>query len=385
VKKIAFLCSSLEAGRDGVGDYVRQFAQNLTREGHRCQLIALADKFVRSPSVSTDTQHNFEVVRIPADHWNSADTRVAEDALSAFAPDWLSLQMVCYGYESRGLLLRSARSFERLRRFARGHMMFHELWIGESAEYGIKERCVGWLQKKLLLRATRMWSPDVIHTSNPLYGELLRRNGIQAAELPLPGNIEVSATDSSAARRWLLERAGLRSDESAVLAGVFGSIHPEWRDSAWLSSLHEHCRGTNRRPVVIQIGRAGSRGEAIWKELQLKFQDRVEFRAVGEIPAAEVSRALLALDLGIATSPWPLIGKSGAVAAMLEHGVPVIVTRDDFRLRRGTAPEPTPHPLLHRFDGGFTDRSWRQALGKRPPRPRSDIYRLFLESLQERS
>ena len=38
-------------------------------------------------------------------------------------------------------------------------------------------------------------------------------------------------------------------------------------------------------------------------------------------------------DLGIASHPWALIGKSGAAAAMLEHGLPVLVPRDDWRLR----------------------------------------------------
>jgi hypothetical protein len=35
----------------------------------------------------------------------------------------------------------------------------------------------------------------------------------------------------------------------------------------------------------------------------------------------------------LATSPRQAIQKSGSVAAMLEHGLPVLVTRDDWRLR----------------------------------------------------
>jgi hypothetical protein len=38
-------------------------------------------------------------------------------------------------------------------------------------------------------------------------------------------------------------------------------------------------------------------------------------------------------DLGLATTPRQVIQKSGSVIAMLEHGLQVLVTRDDWRLR----------------------------------------------------
>jgi hypothetical protein len=50
---------------------------------------------------------------------------------------------------------------------------------------------------------------------------------------------------------------------------------------------------------------------------------------LGKQPANRVSEFLQEADFGIATSPWELIGKSGTVASMLEHGLPVIVNRDD--------------------------------------------------------
>ena len=56
-------------------------------------------------------------------------------------------------------------------------------------------------------------------------------------------------------------------------------------------------------------------------------------------------------DLGVATSPWALIGKSGSVAAFLEAGLPVVVTRGEWRRRRGGTPEPEAHPLLFKWTG----------------------------------
>jgi hypothetical protein len=47
----------------------------------------------------------------------------------------------------------------------------------------------------------------------------------------------------------------------------------------------------------------------------------------GELPTVLISSYLQSADFGIATSPLSLIQKSGSVAAMLEHGLPVVVSR----------------------------------------------------------
>ena len=42
--KLLFLCSSLEPGRDGVGDYTRRLAGECLRQGHEVRLLSLNDK-----------------------------------------------------------------------------------------------------------------------------------------------------------------------------------------------------------------------------------------------------------------------------------------------------------------------------------------------------
>jgi hypothetical protein len=65
---------------------------------------------------------------------------------------------------------------------------------------------------------------------------------------------------------------------------------------------------------------------------------------------------LRALDLGISANPLALTGKSGSVAAMREHGLPVCIVRDDFRLRAGQTPFPAPSGGLVRLDDRLIDR-----------------------------
>ena len=381
--RVSFLCISYESGRDGVGDYVAQFARALCQREHKCQVIALADRFVKSPSIGWDAPGPFEVVRIPARSWQRADIGIAEERLSKFAPDWISLQMVSYGFEKQGLLWRSARQFDHLRGACRRHMMFHEIWIGDSDRNSLGDRILGWLQRRLLLRATQIWAPTVIHTSNPLYCELLRRAGVEALELPIPGNIPVCPVEAASARRILLERAGVHDCDLdvALLAGVFGTAHREWASSDWLERLSEVARQVGRRLVLIQFGRSGAIGREVFADLSKRLRSAVHFVELGELTGKDVSEVLQGLDFGVATSPWPLVGKSGTVAAMLEHGLPVLVTRSDLQLRVGPTPEPSAHPLLYTFDD-FCSTLRGRGLRRTTPRRRLDIYESFLSALQ---
>jgi len=381
--KISFLCSCIEPGRDGVGDYVRQFARTLASRGYACQIVALCDPYVSAPSGDSLQGSTVEIVRIPSTYWQAGDIGAADAALRLFEPDWTSLQMVCYGYEPRGLLLWSGSRFERLRPGrGRGHLMLHELWIGESLDYGIKDRAVGWIQKQFLLRAFRAWAPEVTHTSNPTYRELLLRNGIIAGELPLPGNIRIVPAKPGFARRWVEQRAGLDAiAPDALFAGVFGAIHQHWADFSWVGRLAQACDSAGRHLVVLQIGRKSEVGAEIWRALSGLRTRGVRFVELGEMEEDGVSLALQAIDLGIATSPWALVGKSGAVAAMLEHGLPVAVTTTEHRLRFGATPEPAPHARLYRFDDRFLARVATGSLRRAEPCADGGVYDRFLESL----
>jgi hypothetical protein len=334
---------------------VRQFGYHLQAAGHRCQLVALADRFISVPVRDVDDRSGCEVVRLPRHQWQRGETGFAGDAVAAFSPDWVSLQMVCYAYAERGLLLGQTAQLVRFGDAARRHLMFHELWIGESQLEGVKARSVGWLQRQLLLRLAARWAAHRIHTSNEVYRELLARHGVAARVLPLPGNIPVAPVDPALARRRLLQRLGISPllSSRVVVAGVFGSIHPEWCCPASLARLEAACRLSGRELSIVRFGRAGASGEQVWQNLQRTLSDRMKFVALGELPPVELSHVLGAVDFGISTSPWAVVYKSGSVAAMIEHGTPVLVTRDDFRLRHGCTPSPEPNPLLHRLDDAF--------------------------------
>jgi hypothetical protein len=81
---------------------------------------------------------------------------------------------------------------------------------------------------------------------------------------------------------------------------------------------------------VISAGRLGA-GESVWREMTATSGSRVPMLRLGEQPAGRISELLTTVDFGIATTPLALVGKSATVAAMFDHGLPVVVNRDDCR------------------------------------------------------
>ena len=372
--KVTMLCSSLEAGRDGVGDYARLMALALTGRGHRCQTISLNDPHVESGTTDAPSEEDKGVVtlrlssRMP---WRQREDAAAR-AIARFDPDWISLQFVSYGFHSKGLPVCLRTRLRRLAGRRRLHLMLHELWIGESADYGLKERAIGWLQKRLLLRMIRSLRPAVMHTSNPVYAAMLAEQGLQVGELPLFGNVAIESDPSASWFCDQLRDSGIAISPSSrrgfLIAGIFGTIHPQWSPTTLLRSLELLAQERGQRLLFVAFGRIGLAGEQMWESLARGGSDGTAFLNFGEQPSLRVSQLLQNLDLGVSASPWALVGKSGTIAAMLDHGLPVIVGRDDWHRRCGPTPAPTAHPLLFR-EGEFLEAARSGKLCRRAPCP----------------
>jgi glycosyltransferase involved in cell wall biosynthesis len=355
--RVAFFCGALEPWRVGVGEYTRRLANDLQAAGHQVLVIALADPFIDRLVELHQEPGGIAVLRLPKALWQARQLQAVQVALDSFAPDWVSLQLVVYAYDDRGLLGDLGQQLQRLSGAARRHVMFHELWIGAAAHCAVKERLVGWLQRQLLLRALKRWQPLVSHTSNPVYRQLLQREGLQALPLRVPGSIVIERISHRDARAALATRLRLTAEQGGqmIMAGVFGAVHPEWADALVLQRLQLSCAAQGRQLVLLHMGRAGVAGNALWQQLRSTLAGKVPLHSLGELPPRELSEVLRGLDMGLATTPWALAGKSSTIAAMLEHGVPVLVTRNDYQLRGQPTPEPDSHPLLLRYVDALPD------------------------------
>ena len=346
--RIAFLCGSQEAGRDGVGDYTSGFAEELRHQGHEVIVIGLRDKFV-SQVTSTErpvTGGSIQTLRLPsALPWPEC-IKQARQQLDRFDPEWVSLQFVCYTFHSKGLVPGLAGKLAPLFAGRKLHIMFHEIWLCKKLGWGWKQCAVGALQRLFIQRFVHSARPDVMHTSNATYAALLNRSRIPVTELELFGAIPIPPDPGTAWIESQLRTAlgGAYRREAFWLFGLFGALHAQWPPEPLLTHLHRAAQAAGKRPVLLSIGRTGDAGLELWNRIAQDYAGRFTFLRLGEQPTEHISEYLSYLDCGIATTPRSIIGKSSTVVSMLEHGLPVIVNRDDNPDE--ASPTDTLHPLL---------------------------------------
>ena len=320
--RIAFVTNRLDPGRDGVGDYTTLLAAECTRHGHAVTRIALNDRVAETTT---------DLLRLPGDLPWPERAREARARIESFAPDWISLQFVCYGYEPRGLVGRVTRHLEGILRGWPLHVFFHELWLGEEIGAPLKERLVGWLQRRGIQELLRRLNVRRIHTSNEAYVQRLSRRNLASSHLPLFGSLPPPSHEPPA-----------RAPSDPVTFILFGALHPVWP----AEPLFTHLSRLDRPIQILHAGRIGA-GEALWNRLVQEYSGRFELQRLGELSPPQLADAFASADFGIATTPWNLIGKSASVAAMLDLGLPVIVNRDDVHYQ-GISPS-AQDPLLIRM------------------------------------
>jgi hypothetical protein len=355
---IVFLTGSLKPGADGVGDYTRQLAAELIRQGHACAMIALND-FEVTEVRREEQDRMVPALRIPAGASLPVKVKLARAFADEFGAEVFSWQFVSYAYHPRGLAGFMAELVAEIVGERPLHLMLHELWIGIDRGAGLKERITGFLQARQILALQKRLRPVAVQVSNPTYVELLARRGVTATALPLFGNIPIT---NETAEKWLFPR--LEQDGCAVttvrrgefwLFGFFGSLHEVWPPEPLLTRVRAAARKHGRRAVFISIGRLGP-GEGLWQRLADTAPDDVKFVKLGPRSSAEISQFLNTIDFGVATSPLGLIGKSGTAAAMLEHDLPVIVNREDERSGRADREPLEGFGRFIRLDDSFEQR-----------------------------
>jgi hypothetical protein len=357
---ILFVCTSLEPGRDGVGDYTRLLASGCADAGHTCALLALNDEHAAQSAIHAtqhERGHSFPVLRLaPTIAW-TARHEYARAFVEKHAPDWISWQIVPYGFHPKGIIPDSAYELTQLARGRNNHVMLHELWIGLSLGESLKNRLYGFLQRRALAEFIRQLAPALLDTSNPAYRAALIRRGLTPGILPLCGNIPIEPMPSAP-----------RSGE--WVGGIFGTVHPQFDPQPCLAALSSAAEAARRSLRILGFGRLGAHGEKLFAQLKNQYAGRIAFENLGQRPPSEISRLLQSLDFGLGTHPWALIGKSGAVAAMLDHGLPVLVPRDDWALRVPPTPSPLRDPLVVRLADTPSEYMAAWLARRRAPSPR---------------
>lgn len=340
--RIAFICTSLQPGRDGVGDYTRQLAAACAERGHECRLFAINDRHL-----ATSIEDDDGCVRFAStEPWPNRIAALAS-ALRDFAPDWVSWQIVAYGFDPKGLMPAAAAPLAALSGGWQTHAMLHELWLGLSAGESVRTRLVGAWQRHRLLAFLRRLAPQRVHTSNETYQRVLRRCQWPAQVLPLFGNIPIAPP---AAPSPLAELAPRLSPAPRTIGVMFGTLHAQWRARETFSFLRAAAADTHRSISLVTLGHGGPQQDAILAPVRAEFRD-IPVLTLGAASPTRISQILQSADFGLSSHPWALVEKSGSTVAMLEHGLPVLVPRDEWRLRGDAASTASWSPLLRPLKG----------------------------------
>ncbi len=351
--KIAILCSRAEAGRDGVGDYSVRLAAGLSAVGHEALVLAERDTTLAAHAQTVETREGIRVVRLPA---SASDTQRGEwlaAELNAFSPDWVIVQFVCWGLADRGILDPPPTALIAALSRWRVAVYCHELWLGLDRGATMRHRLWGWRQRRSILRFLALARPALVLTSNPAYGAILERFGLRAQIVPLHGNIPVSGAAADEARQLIVKRLGRvpwSERREVLMLAVFGSVFPAWNPRPALSWLRTEAERRGQRVLLVSIGRPSQVGEALLAQLAAEEGPSLACVALGEAEPRMVSGLLQEADIGLPSTDWLLLGKSGAAAAMQEHGLPILIVRNEQTFRDLPGFSVTHPASVFRFD-----------------------------------
>lgn len=340
--KILFICGSLEPGSDGVGDYARRLALEIIKCGHDAALLSIHDQFINKISENTETLENLQIkiLRIPYMLSIKNNIEAANSWINNYNPDWLSLQYVPFSFNDKGIPFGLSNYLSNFTQKRYWHIMFHELWVGMEEKSSLKYKLWGYIQKKTIKQLLVKLKPALIHTQTKLYQIQLSNLGYDAKYLPLFSNIPV------------IENKAIKPKnihDKKIIFVVFGTIHPgvPIENFAQEAAMYKH-KTTNEIELIL-IGRTGVQKEIwikIWESKGLKVN------SLGEQTTTKISELFSSATFGISSTALPLIEKSGSVAAMLEHKLPVICISNNWR-PTGIQTPPTAKGIIEYKAGNF--------------------------------
>lgn len=364
--RIAFVCGSLEIGKDGVGDYTRSLSGKLIKLGHDCVIVAIMDKTVL---VLREEQQIFEdsiqvnTLRIPYINGYRVNSKLAKSYLKIWNPDYISIQYVPFSFQNKGLPLFLSIFLHKMIGDFKSHIMFHELWVGMNKEVSFRLKILGSIQKLLILSFCRKLRKSLFSTHTCLYQHQLTLLGANVSILPLISNIRLSLTSAKKMNRELKFI-------------VFGNIHAGASIDNFAAELSSFGNQYNLELKVFFVGKTGNNLDT-W--LNAFKRNRIYTKVLGEQPENIISSAFSEVSIGISSTPYLLIEKSGTVAAMRDYCLPVICVAPTYTVSNYTFKKHSPY--VFEYQANNLPTILQQILVKGYSFPNLDITNEFLKIL----
>ena len=283
--KLCFISGPYKPGRCGITDYVTLLCRELKKHVNICKRITI------------DRNHSF--------------SDISKNIIEA---DLYSIQFAPYAFSSTGLSKRGLNALAQSLKNRKTHINFHEIWIGAYPNASWKEKAIGILQKKEILKFINTLKPSLITCSNAAALDRLHQVKINAKYLYLFGNIPNSNEK---------EEVPLKDLQVAF----FGTPYDKFPYFFLAEKLVEISKSSQKTVHIKVIGRQRER-TGIKEIHRISKINGFNISHLGELSESEISKELKSSDIGVSTTPYDILGKSGATSAMLEHGLPVLAYDD---------------------------------------------------------
>jgi hypothetical protein len=281
--RICFIAGDKTSGQCGITDYVELLSQELEELGQQIERY-----FIKKDCGELNNLPN---------------------------ADLYSIQFAPYAYANNGMPVKSLNFLAKKLQNKKVHINFHEIWVGAYPRANLKEKGIGWLQKNFILGFIKKCKPTWITTSNAAAIDRLKRQDVPVEFLYLFGNIPFFASTK------------VTASEQTLKIAFFGTPYadfPYHKLGDFFSNLSKAC---DKKLKIILIGR--QREESGTDQILLLCKkNNFLIQTTGELSTNLISEQLQECTLGVSTTPFDVIGKSGATAAMLEHGLPVLAYDD---------------------------------------------------------
>ena len=226
-----------------------------------------------------------------------------------------SLQFTPFAFSSSFLFHKKLIPLQDLLKDKNLHINFHEIWTGAYPFPPIRERLRGWLQKSEICRFINATKAKSITSSNSAAIDRLMKNDVEASYLYLFGNIPFC-------------NKPVKSPEKKTLKIVFfGTLYSDFPYKSLINYLITLSKLNKWTVKIILIGRQRE-NYGVKKLLYFCEPNKISVRMTGELTSGLVSEELQTCTLGVSTTPYDVIGKSGTTAAMLEHRLPILAYDD---------------------------------------------------------
>ena len=228
--------------------------------------------------------------------------------------DFFSIQFAPYSFSTTGFSNQGLVILAKSLRDKKLHINFHEIWIGAYPDASWKERIIGWFQKREILNFINTSKPSVITCSNSAAMNRMKQAGINVKYLYLFGNIPYF-------------QIAKNSCSNKLQVAFFGTSYAKFPYELLARKLKDISNKFNKSVQLNVIGRQRE-SDGLEQIKKISRTNGFTVFQMGECSEIEISKEFQNCDLGISTTPYDVLGKSGATAAMLEHGLPVLAYDD---------------------------------------------------------